>query len=146
MYHLQRDGRLTNIELAKRIGLSPTPTLRRVRALEADGAIEGYKAWVNPEKIGRSFRVMLWLSLERVTHDTMEELEEAIIEIPDIVEAHRMFGDPDYFLLVAVADAHAYESLYTTRLAELPHVQRITSTISMKTIKEGMTLPVSDAR
>ncbi|REK42304.1 MAG: Lrp/AsnC family transcriptional regulator [Actinobacteria bacterium] len=142
IYHLQKEGRLSNVELAKRVGLSPTPTLRRVRTLEKEGTIAGYRALINPEAVGRSFRVMLWLSLSEVNRDTMSTLEQALAEIPDDVEAYRMFGAPDYFLRVAVADSDAYEALYTTTLASLPYVQRIESMIAMKEIKSGVELPV----
>lgn len=140
---LQSNGRATNIELAREIGLSPTPTLRRVRALETSGAIEGYRAILNPVAVGRSFQVLVSLSLSDATQESILELERALIDIPDIVEAHRLYGDPDYLLHVAVADSASYEALYTSKLCSLPGVRRAHSQMIMKTVRDGSVLPVT---
>jgi Lrp/AsnC family transcriptional regulator, leucine-responsive regulatory protein len=140
---LQDNGRLSNLELAKAIGLSPTPTLRRVRALERQGAIRGYRAIVDPEAVQRSFQVLVWVDLVQGTREIIEAFEGALLEVPDVVEAQRLFGEPDYLLRVAVADADDYERLYTTRLAALPGVRKARSQIAMKTIRQGPTLPIT---
>ncbi|WP_370326666.1 Lrp/AsnC family transcriptional regulator [Euzebya sp.] len=140
--HLQRDGRMSNAELARRIRLSPTPTLRRVRALEDAGVITGYHAAVDLDAVDRGFRVLVWVDLVASTTDYIETFEEAVLEADDVLEAHRLFGEPDYLLRVAVRDATAYEHLYTTTLSALPGIRRAVSQIAMKTVKEGGAVPV----
>ncbi len=140
--HLQRDGRMSNAELARRIRLSPTPTLRRVRALEDAGVITGYHAAVDLDAVDRGFRVLVWVDLVASKTDYIETFEEAVLEADDVLEAHRLFGEPDYLLRVAVRDATAYEHLYTTTLSALPGIRRAVSQIAMKTVKEGGAVPV----
>jgi Lrp/AsnC family transcriptional regulator, leucine-responsive regulatory protein len=140
--YLQEDGRMSNLELARAIGLSPTPTLRRVRALEGRGVIRGYRAIVDPEAVQRSFQVLVWVDLVQGTREVIEAFERALLDIPDVVEAQRLFGEPDYLLRVAVRDSEDYERLYTNRLAALPGVSKARSQIGMKTIKQGSTLPI----
>jgi Lrp/AsnC family leucine-responsive transcriptional regulator len=140
--HLQQNGRMSNLELAKAIGLSPTPTLRRVRRLESSGAISGYRAVVDPAAIKRSFQVLVWVDLVQGTREIIEAFEQALLDIPDVVEAQRLFGEPDYLLRVAVRDSDAYERLYTNRLAALPGVSKARSQIGMKVIRQGPTLPI----
>ena len=139
---LQDNGRMTNLELAKAIGLSPTPTLRRVRELERTGAIRGYRAIVDAEAVQRSFQVLVWVDLVQGTRETIEGFERALLDIPDVVEAQRLFGEPDYLLRVAVRDADEYEQLYTNRIAALPGVRKARSQIAMKTIRQGAGLPI----
>lgn len=133
--HLRRDGRLTNVELADRVGLSPSPCLRRVRQLEAAGVITGYTAVVDRAAIGRSYEPLVWVTLSRVTRESMTEFEDAVQAIDEVVEAMRMMGQPDYLLRVATADANSFEALYMDHLARLPHVQTLTSQLAMKTVK-----------
>ncbi|MFD5463719.1 Lrp/AsnC family transcriptional regulator [Kitasatospora sp. NPDC127059] len=136
---LQRDGRLTNQELAQRVGLTASPCLRRVRQLEQDGVIEGYRAVVNPQAIGRSFEVLV--SIERDT-TMVAAFEEELLTIPDVVEAYRLMGSPGCLLRVAVADLAAYEKLWTERLTRLPGATAVNSQIIMKPIKQRDGLPV----
>lgn len=139
---LQQDGRLTNQELADRVGLSPSPCLRRVRALEARGVIEGYTALVNRKAIGRAYEPLVWVTLSEVTRDSMTAFERAVMEIDDVVEAMRMMGQPDYLLRIATTDADSFEALYMDHLARLPHVQTLTSQLAMKTVKRTHFAPV----
>jgi len=133
---------MSNLELARAIGLSPTPTLRRVRRLESSGAIRGYRAVVDPAAIQRSFQVLVWVDLVQGTREIIETFEQALLDIPDVIEAQRLFGEPDYLLRVAVRDSDAYERLYTNRLAALPGVSKARSQIGMKVIRQGATLPI----
>lgn len=139
---LQQDGRLTNQELADRVGLSPSPCLRRVRALEAQGVIEGYTALVNRKAIGRAYEPLVWVTLSEVTRDSMTAFERAVMQIDDVVEAMRMMGQPDYLLRIATTDADSFEALYMDHLARLPHVQTLTSQLAMKTVKRTHFAPV----
>ena len=141
--YLQENGRMSNLELARAIGLSPTPTLRRVHALERSGAIRGYRAIIDPAAVQRSFQVLVWVDLVQGTREIIEAFERALLEIPDVVEAQRLFGEPDYLLRVAVRDSDEYERLYTNRLAALPGVSKARSQIGMKTIRQRPTLPIT---
>jgi Lrp/AsnC family transcriptional regulator, leucine-responsive regulatory protein len=141
--HLQEDGRISNLDLARTVGLSPTPTLRRVRQLERSGAIRGYRAIIDPEAVQRSFQVLVWVDLVQGTREIIEAFESTLLDIPDVIEAQRLFGEPDYLLRVAVRDSAEYEHLYTNRLAALPGVRKARSQIGMKTIRQGPTLPIA---
>ena len=120
IYHLQRDGRLANNELADLVGLSPSPCLRRVRKLEAAGIITGYRAVLNRVAVGCSYEAIVWVTLNKVTRSSLLEFEEALQPMPEIVEASRMMGQPDYLLRVVTSDADAFEAAYIDRLAGLP--------------------------
>jgi Lrp/AsnC family leucine-responsive transcriptional regulator len=140
---LQEDGRLPNVELADRVGLSPSPCLRRVRNLEASGVITGYHAAIDPKAIGRDFQVLVHVTMNAGERkETMEAFEVAVDEIDEVVECRRMFGDPDYLLWVAAADLESYERLYMNRIVGLPGVARTTSQLTLKTIKPGGRLPL----
>ena len=140
---LQGEGRISNHDLAERIGLSPAPCLRRVRRLEADGVITGYGAVLDREAAGCAYEPIVWVTLASVTRESMLEFEEAIAGIPAIVEASRMMGQPDYLLRVVAADAEAFEALYMDVLAALPHVQTLTSQLAMKVVKRTTELPIA---
>ena len=101
---LEVDGRLTNAELAERVRLSPSACLRRVRALEAAGVIAGYHAVVDPAARDRGFQVLVYTTLMLRNRETIAAFEAAVVELDEVVECHRMFGDPDYVIRVAVAE------------------------------------------
>jgi DNA-binding Lrp family transcriptional regulator len=132
---LQRHGRLSNQELAERVGLTPAPCLRRVRRLEADGVIIGYTALVDPAAMGRSLEVIIYADLVGNDLTAVSSFEERLAAMPEVVELRRMFGIPDYFIRVQVADLAAYEQWVTTRLLGDPAIARIDSRLTMKTIK-----------
>ena len=140
--HLQDDGRLSNVELAERVRLSPSPCLRRVRALEAAGVIRGYHADIDPAAVGRGFEVTVHIELAFKDRATVEAFEAGIAALDEVIECRRMFGVPDYVVLVAVADQAAYESFYMNQLAELPGFARVNSQFTMKLVKHGGTLPI----
>ncbi|MFD5701097.1 Lrp/AsnC family transcriptional regulator [Streptomyces lasiicapitis] len=138
---LQNDGRLSNQELAQRVGLSASPCLRRVRQLEQDGVIHGYRAVVDPEAVGRGFEVLVSIEVRR-DRATVEAFEAALQDIPDVIEAYRLFGSPGCLLRIAVADLAAYERLWIERLTSLDGVSEVNSQIIMKRVKEPRGLPV----
>jgi Lrp/AsnC family leucine-responsive transcriptional regulator len=140
--HLQDDGRLANVELADRVRLSPSATLRRVRNLEASGAIAGYYADIDPEAVGRGFQVTVHTTLMLRNRETIEAFEAAVAPLDEVIECHRMFGDPDYLIRVAVKDAAEYEHFLINTFADLPGIARMTSQFTMKTIKPGGRLPL----
>jgi DNA-binding Lrp family transcriptional regulator len=138
---LQRDGRLSNQDLAQRVGLTPSPCLRRVRQLEQDGVIQGYRAVLDPAAVGRGFEVLVSIEVRR-DREAVEAFEAALQDIPDVVEAYRLFGSPGCLLRIAVADLQAYERLWIERLTTLSGVTEVNSQIIMKRVKEPRGLPV----
>ncbi|MEU6446690.1 MULTISPECIES: Lrp/AsnC family transcriptional regulator [unclassified Streptomyces] len=135
LFQLQQDGRLTNVELAKRVGLTPPPCLRRVKRLEEAGVVSGYRAVVDPAAIGRGLEVLVDVEVYSTDRKTVEEFEATVAAYEEVVEFRRLFGRPDYFLRVAVADHGAYEAFLTGRLTGLPGVLRTESHLTMKQIK-----------
>jgi Lrp/AsnC family leucine-responsive transcriptional regulator len=138
---LQADGRLTNHELAQRVGLTPSPCLRRVRQLEQDGVISGYQAVIDPAAIGRGFEVLVSVEVRR-DRETVMAFEAALQDLPEVIEAYRLFGSPGCLLRIAVADAVAYERVWIERITALPGVVEVNSQIIMKRVKKSQVLPV----
>jgi DNA-binding Lrp family transcriptional regulator len=132
---LERNGRLTNVELAGLVGLSPSPCLRRVRHLERTGIISGYHARVDPVAAGRGFEVVVLIDMMLKDRATVVAFENRVGELAEVVECRRMFGVPDYLLWVAVSDQVAYEAFLIDHLADLPGVARLTSQLTMKLVK-----------
>ncbi len=131
---LQEDGRLSVTEVAERVGLSLSPCHRRIRQLESAGIISGYKAQIEPSRIGLGFSSIVFVSLRMTASDAVEAFEHAVLDIPQIILAQRLFGDPDYFIQVVTKDLKAFQKLYDESLTKLPYVQRLSSTLVMKTV------------
>lgn len=138
---LQEDGRLTVTELAARVGLSVSPCHRRLRELERNGTIEGYRAVVAPEALGLSFQALVFVTMRQEDRDTLMSFEQAVAAIPNVVQAQRLFGDPDYLLRIVTADLAAYQRLEDETLSALPGVQRLNSTLVMKQVVTDRPLP-----
>ncbi|MFD8420875.1 Lrp/AsnC family transcriptional regulator [Streptomyces sp. NPDC059466] len=138
---LQLDGRLTVTELAARVKLSVSPCHRRLRDLEREGAIRGYRAVVDPAAVGLNFEALVFATLRWETPDTVAAFEEAVSAVPHVLQAQRLFGEPDYLLRVATSDLAAFQQLYDQQLARLPGVQRLTSTLVMKNVIDDRPLP-----
>ena len=134
--HLRANARLTNTELADRVGLTPAPCLRRVRRLEQDGVLTGYHARVDPTRAGRGFEVIVNVDLATKDRATVSRFEELVASYPEVVEFRRMFGLPDYFLRVATADLESFERFVTNTLEDTPGIGRVDSHLTMKTIKD----------
>ncbi|MBS4103036.1 Lrp/AsnC family transcriptional regulator [Tsukamurella paurometabola] len=132
---LVRDGRLTNQELAQRVGLTPAPCLRRVRRLEADGVITGYTAVLDPAALGRGFEVVINADLGANDRASVEAFEARIATFDEVIEVRRMFGLPDYLIRVRVADLATYERWVTTHLMGDPAIVRVDSRMTMKVVK-----------
>ncbi len=139
---LQVAGRLTVTELAERVRLSPAPCHRRLRELERSGAIQGYRAVIDPAAVGLGFEVLVSVTMDREDAATIAEFEAALAAIEEIRHAERLFGDPDYLLRVAAPDLAGYVALRDEKLAALPGVQRLTSTIVMKRVVDDRPLPI----
>jgi DNA-binding Lrp family transcriptional regulator len=138
---LQDDGRLTVTELAGRIGLSVSPCHRRLRELERSGVIRGYRAVVDAHAVGLTFQALVFVTMRQEDRDTLLGFEEAVARIPNVVQAQRLFGDPDYLLRIVTADLTAYQQLEDDVLAVLPGIQRLNSTLVMKHVVSDRPLP-----
>jgi DNA-binding Lrp family transcriptional regulator len=138
---LQEDGRLTVTDLAGRVGLSISPCHRRVRELERSGAIRGYRAVVDAGAVGLGFEAIVFITMRQEDRETLMGFEEGVAAIPQVLQAERLFGDPDYLLRIVTSDLAAYQRLQDERLSVLPGVQRMTSTLVMKRVVHDRPLP-----
>jgi len=145
LQELQNDARLTNVELARRVNLSPSPCLARVRALENAGVISRYVALVNPAAVGLGLSVFIQISLERQVQDTLEQFERAVARFPEIVECYLMTGDSDYLLRVVVPDVQALQQFIINGLTKIAGVANIRSSFSLKQVKYDTALPLPTA-
>jgi DNA-binding Lrp family transcriptional regulator len=141
---LQIDGRLTITELADRVRLTPGPCHRRLRELERSGVITGYRALVDPAAVGMKFEAIVQVTLDRGDAGTVSAFEAAVAEMPQVRHAERLFGDPDYLLRVAARDLDHFAELRDEKLATLPGIHRLTSTIVMKRIIDNRPLTTRD--
>ena len=132
---LRKDGRIANVALAERVGLTPGPCLRRVQRLEADGIIVGYQAQISPAAANQSFEVLLDVEITDFDMKSIETFEARMAAYPQVLELHRLFGSPDYLVRVAVADLPAYEQFLTNKVLAIPGIHRVSSRFPMKTIK-----------
>lgn len=133
---LQTDGRVSNVELSKRVGLSPTPCLERVKRLEKQGFISGYAAMVNPHYLGASLLVFVEITLNRDTPDIFERFNRAVQLLDDIQECHLVSGDFDYLLKTRVSDMSAYRKLLGETLMKLPSVSDTRTYVVMEEVKQ----------
>ncbi|MER2204289.1 MAG: Lrp/AsnC family transcriptional regulator, partial [Rhodococcus sp. (in: high G+C Gram-positive bacteria)] len=115
LFHLRQDSSLTNTELADLVGLTPSPCLRRVKKLEADGIITGYRAIVSQEALGRGFQVIVTAEIGVNDQATIEDFESQVAAFDEVIECRRLFGIPDYFIRVAVKDLATYENFMVTK-------------------------------
>ena len=139
---LQSSGRLTITDLAARVGLSVSASHRRLRDLEQSGTIRGYRAVVDPAALGLSFEALAFVTMRQEDRDTLLTFEAGIAAIPEVIQAQRLFGDPDYLLRILTKNLAAYQVLEDDHLAALPGVQRITSTLVMKQIVNDRPFPL----
>ena len=140
---LQRDGSLTNAELARRIGLSPSPCLARVKALEAGGVIQRYVALASAAALGLGLTVFISISLKTQSKATLAEFEAEIALHDEIMECYLMTGDSDYLLRVAVTDMAALERFILERLSPIPGVEKIRSSFALKQVRYKTALPLA---
>jgi DNA-binding Lrp family transcriptional regulator len=139
---LQRDCRLSVAELAEKAGLSPSACHRRVKLLEERGVILGYVAGLDRQKLGFSIEFFVEISLVAQSEEALEKFEQAVQRVPEILECHLMSGTADYLLRVAAKDAPDYERIHRSRIARLPGVSRIQSSLSLRSVKAWAGYPV----
>ena len=139
---LQQDGALRNDILAERIALTPAPTLRRVRALEAAGVISRYVALVEPECVGLSVRVKVDVRLAAQARDTIDAFSAAVSAMPEVIECMILFGEWDYQLTVVARDVEDYQRFVFDKLSKLPNIATYRSTLIMQVVKQTTVLPI----
>ena len=140
---LQADGRLSNVELAERVGLSPSPCLRRVKRLEQDGTIEAYRAMLGRSRLGLGLTVFVGVKIEPHADPRAEAFQDAIVALPEIVACHMVSGEADYLLEVVVPDLQHYQRFLVGKLLNLPMIREVRSNIAIQTFKSGAPLPLS---
>lgn len=142
LHELQKQGRLSNVELSKRVGLSPTPCLERVKKLEADNVITGYSANLNPQYLGASLLVFVEITLSRTSPDVFEEFSKAVQRLDVIQECHLVSGNFDFLLKTRVSDMQAYRNLLGDTLLTLPAVSESRTYVVMEEVKSNNHLPI----
>jgi DNA-binding Lrp family transcriptional regulator len=142
LHNLQADAKLTNVELATRVHLSPSPCLARVRALERDQVINSYVTLLNPLSLGLGVSVFIQISLETQVRQALATFEAAIRERPEVMECYLMTGEADYLLRVVVADVQALERFIVNELTVIPGISRIRSSFALKQVKYQTALPL----
>ena len=139
---LQKDGRLTNVELADRVGLSPSPCLRRVKALEKSGVIRGYHAALDRSGLGLGLTVFVGVKVAHRPEKRSPTFWDAVQALPEVVSCHLVSGEADFLLQVVVPDLAAYERLLLGTLLKLPGVSDVRSNFAIKAIKPHAALPL----
>jgi len=139
---LQHNGRLTNVELARRVRLSPTPCLERVRRLERDGFIRGYTADLDADLLGVGLLVFVEVSIDRTSKEAFDEFARKIKEQPEVTECHMVAGGFDYLLKARVADMEAYRRFLGRALLEVPHIRETRTYFVMEQVKAENRIPI----
>ena len=139
---LQNDSSLTNIELARRVHLSPSPCLTRVKSLEAAGVITRYVALVNPKQLGLTLPVFISISLKEQSKSALAEFEQRIAEHDEVMECYLMTGDSDYLIRVAVTDISALEKFILDQLSPISGIEKIRSSFALKQVRYKTALPM----
>lgn len=139
---LQRDSRQPIAELAKAAGLSPSACHRRIKLLEQRHVIASYGVTLDRAALGYSIELFVELSLLNQTEEALTRFEQAVLRVPEILECHLMSGEADYLLRIVARDAQDYERIHRTRIARLPGVARIVSSLALRTVKSWSGYPV----
>ncbi len=140
--HLQENARITNADLAEKVGLSPTPCLRRLRRLETDGIITGYRTEINREAMGVNVTVLILVKLEREDDSTLREFEEAIKRREEVMECYLVTGKFDYFIRVVIPTLSAYEAFLSETILRMPKVATVESSFTLRQVEKKVILPV----
>ncbi len=142
LHELQHNGALSNVELARRVHLSPSPCLSRVRALEAGGVIDRYVAIASAKALGLGLNVFISISLKSQSKEALAHFEQKISEHDEVMECYLMTGDSDYLIRVAVADIGALEKFILEQLTPIPGIEKIRSSFALKQVRYKTALPI----
>jgi Lrp/AsnC family leucine-responsive transcriptional regulator len=141
---LQKDGRLTNLELAEKIGLSPSPCLRRVRALEESGIINGYHALLDAQKLGLTLTALVYISMDRHTPERFAHFEARIRTLPEVLECLLITGqDADYQIKAVVRDMQAFQHLLLDQITRIDGVTGVHSSFVLRRVIDHTALPLA---
>ncbi|MCP4617130.1 MAG: Lrp/AsnC family transcriptional regulator [Bradyrhizobium sp.] len=140
---LQDNGRMTNVELAERVGLTAPPCLRRVRALEQQGAITGYHAALDPAALGYNLTVFAMVSLKSQAEADLRAFEQMVADIPEVRECHMLNGEIDFILKIVAPDLQSFQHILTTRLTPAPNVEHVKTSLTIRTSKALPGVPVT---
>lgn len=143
---LQKEGRISHVDLAARVGLSATPCARRIRRLEKIGVIAGYAAVIDPKRVGQNVLAFVQIKLERHTDEVIEQFRRLLAERPEVIGAHAMTGEMDFLLSVVVPNLDALGELTLHRLLKLPGVRDVRSSLVLETLKSGAAIPLKVSR
>ena len=143
--HLQENARIPNVDLARRVGLSPSPCSRRVRELETDGVIQRYATLIDPGAAGLPVSVFVNVTLDKQIERNLEVFESAVTDLPEVMECYLMTGDADYLLRVVLADLAAYRQFLMDHLTRIPGVSNIRSSFALKQVTYRTALPLDRA-
>ena len=143
LQNLQRDGRMPVVQLAEEVGLSVTPCLRRIKRLESDGIIRGYRADLDPKKVGCAFQAFIQVRLGDHAEKTVEDFELAILRQPEVVACYAMTGDTDFLLHVMTSDLDALSEFAVKTLLRMPGVRESHSSIVFSILKEKSAIPIT---
>jgi Lrp/AsnC family leucine-responsive transcriptional regulator len=143
--HLQENARITNAELADRVGLSPTPCLRRLRRLEADGVIKGYHTEIDREALGVNVTVIILVKLEREDDKTLREFEKAIKDRTEVMECYLVTGKFDYFIRVVVPSLAAYETFLSETMLRMPNIATVESSFTLREVERKVVMPLPES-
>ncbi len=141
---LQQDASLTNVDLAARVNLSPSPTLARVKRLESEGVISRYVALVDPHVLGLKVNVFVRVSLEKQEAGALERFEKAVSRFDEVMEVYLMTGDEDYLLRIVVPDIQALEHFILDNLTRIQGIKNIKSSFALKQVKYKTALPIAE--
>ena len=139
---LQAEGRMTNVELASRVGLTAPPCLRRVRALEEEGVIRGYHAELDASKLGFSITVFAMVSLRSQAETDLREFETAMRELPEVREVHMLNGEIDFILKIVSKDLQTFQEFLTSKLTPAPNVASVKTSLTIRTSKDEPGVPM----
>ena len=142
LQELQAEGRVTNVELARRVGLTAPPCLRRVRALEDEGVIRGYHADLEPSKLGFAIVVFAMVSLKRQAETALREFEEAMQDLPEVREVHMLNGEIDFILKIVSRDLQSFQEFLTSKLTPAPNVASVKTSLTIRTSKYTPGVPL----
>lgn len=139
---LQSDGRMTNVELAKRIGISAPPCLRRVRALEDNNVIRGYHADINPDALGYSVMVFAFVGLNSQAEVDLQEFEALVNAWPEVRECHMLVGETDFMLKIVAHDWDHFQQFLTSKLTPAPNVSHVKTALAIRSNKDEPGVPI----
>lgn len=140
--HLQSDGRMTNVDLAQKVGLTAPPCLRRVRALEENGVIRGYHADLSPDDLGWSITIFAMVSLKSQAEEDLKAFEAHVAGLPEVRECHMLNGEIDFILKLVAKDLPSFQAFLTGKLTSAPNVASVKTSLTIRTSKSLIGVPV----